>query len=170
MALLRVDPGLIIWLWITFGLVLLILRLTAWDTITGALDKRSQSVAAGLEASRQADAKARSVLVECEQRIREGKAEAVRIIEEARTEASRLREDLLRQTHEEARGIRERARADIEREREDAERALRGQLVSLSFSIAEALLGRETATADNEAFVQQFADKLMAAPTGPSRN
>jgi hypothetical protein len=40
MALLRIDPGLVIWLWITFGIILLILRLTVWDRITGALDKR----------------------------------------------------------------------------------------------------------------------------------
>ena len=45
MALLRVDPGLIIWLWITFGILLLILRLTVWDRITGGLDKRSQKIA-----------------------------------------------------------------------------------------------------------------------------
>ena len=93
MALLRVDPGLVIWLWITFGIILLILRLTVWDRITGALDKRSQKIASDLESARQAGEKASAVLAEYDQKIREGKAEAARIIEEARTEASRLREE-----------------------------------------------------------------------------
>jgi F-type H+-transporting ATPase subunit b len=175
MALLRVHPGLIIWLWIVFGIILLVLRLTVWGKITGALDKRSQKIASDLDAARAAGEKAVSVLAEYEQTIREGKAEAALIIEAARVEASRLREDLLRASQNEVREIRERAEAEMVRAREDAERALRGQVVSLSFSIADALLRRETATADNRAFVEEFAQKLVAgdpraAGGAPSRN
>ena len=64
MALSRVDPGLVIWLWITFGIILLILRFTAWDRITGALDKRSQKIASDLESARLAGEKATAVLAE----------------------------------------------------------------------------------------------------------
>ncbi|MGA2975828.1 MAG: F0F1 ATP synthase subunit B [Spirochaetia bacterium] len=177
MALLRVDPGLIIWLWITFGIILLILRLTVWDRITGALDKRSEKIATDLESARKAGEQAGVVLAEYDQKIREGKAEAARIIEEARGEASRLKEDILRTSQEEAHALKERATHEIERAREDAERALRGQVVTLSFSIADAILKRETGTADNRAFVEQFAEKLVSgassgAPGGasPSRN
>ena len=168
MALLRVDPGLVIWLWITFGIILLILRFTVWGRIMGALDKRSGKIATDLEFARQAGEKATAVLAQYDQTIREGKAEAALIIESARTEASRLREDLLRRSHEEAREQKDRAMQEIERAREDAERALRAQVVSLSFSIADAILKRETGTPDNRVFVEEFADKLLAgAPAGP---
>jgi F-type H+-transporting ATPase subunit b len=181
MALLRVDPGLVIWLWITFGIVLLILRLTVWDTITGALDKRSQKVASDLEAGRLANEKAGVVLAQYDQTIKDGKLEAARIIEEARGQAARLREDVLQQSHEESRELRKKAMEEIQRAQEDAEKALRGQLVTLSFSIANAILKRETATADNRAFVEEFAEKLgsagasqggtgSGAPGAPSRN
>ena len=105
MALLRVDPGLVIWLWITFGIILLILRLTVWDRITGALDKRSQRIASDLESARPAGEKAGAVLAEYDQKIREGRTEAARIIEEARNEASRLREEHPRQSRAEAREV-----------------------------------------------------------------
>jgi F-type H+-transporting ATPase subunit b len=174
MALLRIDPGLVIWLWITFGIILLILRLTVWGRITGALDKRSQKVASDLEFARLAGEKATAVLAEYDQTIRDGKAEAARIIESARTESSRLREEILVKTHEEIREQKDRATQEIERAREDAEKALRGQVVSLSFSIADAILKRETGTKDNTVFVEEFADKLLAGrPAGPgtaSRN
>jgi F-type H+-transporting ATPase subunit b len=159
---LRVDPGLLIWLWITFGIVLLILRFTVWGRITGALDRRSDRIASDLDAARRAGEKAASVLAEYDQKIREGRAEAAQIIEGARAEASRMREETLHQTQREAAEIRERARADIERAREDAEKTLRGQVVSLSFSIADALLKRETESADNRAFVEEFAERLTA--------
>jgi F-type H+-transporting ATPase subunit b len=171
MALLRIDPGLIIWLWITFGIILLILRLTVWDRITGALDTRSQKIASDLEFARQAGEKATAVLAEYDQTIREGKAEAARIIENARGEAAHLREDILLTSHEEARARMDRAMQEIEKAREDAEKALRGQVVSLSFSIADAILKRETGTPDNRVFVKEFADKLIAgAPARPGTN
>ena len=171
MALLRVDPGLVIWLWITFGIILIILRLTVWGRITGGLDKRSARIASDLASAREAGERAGAVLAEYDQKIRDGKLEAARIIEEARTEASRLREGILQQSHDEAREQKERALQEIELAREDAERALRAQVVSLSFSIADSILKRETGTADSKAFVEEFADKLISAGTaGPSRN
>lgn len=170
MALLRVDPGLVIWLWITFGIILLILRLTVWNRITSGLDKRSERIASDLEAARAAGEKAGAVLAEYDQKIREGRNEAARIIEEARNEASRLRESLLLQSQAEAREVMERAAQEIARAQEDAERALRGQVVSLSFSIADSILKRETGSKDNRAFVEEFADKLIAASSRSSRN
>jgi len=169
MVLLRVDPGLVIWLWITFGIVLIVLRLTAWKRITGALDQRSQRVARDLEAARQAGERAGAVQAEYERTLKEGREEAARIIEQARTDASRLRESLLEQSHAEAREVRERALHEIELAREDAERALRGQVISLSFSIADSILKRETGSTDNRAFVEEFADKLLATGAGPDR-
>ena len=162
MALLRVDPGLVIWLWITFGIILLVLRLTVWGRITSGLDKRSERIASDLASARKAGEKAGAVQAEYDQKIRDGKAEAARIIEDARVEASRLKEDILRQSQEESRELKERAAREVERAQEDAERALRGQVVSLSFSIADAILKRETGSADNRAFAAEFAEKLVA--------
>jgi F-type H+-transporting ATPase subunit b len=168
MALLRVDPGLLIWLWITFGIIFLILRLTVWGRITGALDKRSEKIASDLEAARSAGAKASAVLAEYDEKIRAGKTEAARIIEEARVEASRLKESILQESQAEAREMKERATREIERAREDAERMMRGQVVSLSFSIANSILKRETGSADNRAFAEEFAEKLIAAGSSES--
>ena len=175
MALLRLDPGLIIWLWITFGIIILILRFTVWGRITGALDTRSQKIASDLDSARRAGEKATEVLAEYDQKIREGRSEAARIIEEARVQASRLKEEILRQTHEESRALKERATHEIEKAQEDATRALRGQVLSLSFTIADAILKRETGSSDNRAFAEEFADKLTVGAgasggAGPSRN
>ena len=184
MALLRVDPGLVLWLWITFGIVLLVLRLTVWKSITGGLDKRSQRIADDLASARTAGERAGSVQAEYEQKLRDGRAEAALIIEAARGEAARLKEDILRVSQEEARELKERAAREVEKSQEDAERALRGQVVSLSFSIANAILKRETGSSDNRAFVEEFAEKLVAGTSsaggssggagasgaGPSRN
>jgi F-type H+-transporting ATPase subunit b len=162
MVLLRVDPGLVIWLWITFGLVLVILRFTAWKPIVSALDKRSSKIAADLESARVAAEKAAASDREVEQIIREGRGEAARIIEQARTDSSRLREEMEKQAVVEIRELKTRAALEIDKAREEAELALRDRIVGISFSIADALLHRETTTKDNRAFVEEFASKLSA--------
>jgi F-type H+-transporting ATPase subunit b len=161
MALLRVDPGLVLWLWITFGIILLILRFTAWDRITGALDKRSQKIASDLEAGRLATEKASAVLAEYEATIKRGKAEAAQIIEDARSEAARLREEMLGKSWAEVREQRSKAAQEIEKARETAELGIRSQIVEMSFAIADAVLKRETGTRDNRTFVEEFADRLI---------
>ncbi len=164
MALLRVDPGLVIWLWITFGIILLILRFTAWGRITGALDRRSQKIAHDLEAARLAGEKAAAVLAEYDATIRRGKGEAARIIEEARTDAARLREEMLGRTWAEVREVKAKASQEIDKARETAELGIRTRIVEMSFTIAEAILKRETSAADNRAFVEEFADRLIGTP------
>jgi F-type H+-transporting ATPase subunit b len=161
MALLRVDPGLVLWLWITFGIILVILRFTAWDRITGALDKRSQKIASDLEAGRLAQDKASVVLAEYDATIKRGKVEAAQLIEEARTEAARLREEMLEKSWVEVREQKAKAVQEIEKARESAEMGIRSQIVEMSFAIADAVLKRETATKDNRAFVEEFADRLI---------
>jgi F-type H+-transporting ATPase subunit b len=171
MILLRVDPGIVIWLWITFGLVLVILRFTAWDRIVGALEKRSSRIASDLESARVAAEKAAASDREVERIIREGRMEAARIIEQARTDASLLREEMGRQAAEDIRAVKARAALEIDKAREEAELALRDRIVGISFSIADALLHRETTSADNRAFVEEFASRLSAGPAagaGPS--
>ncbi len=161
MALLRVDPGLVLWLWITFGIILLILRFTAWDRITVALDKRSQKIASDLEAGRLASEKASVVLAEYAATIKRGKAEAAQIIEEARTEAARLREEMLSKSWAEVHEQKAKAVQEIEKARETAEMGIRSQIVEMSFAIADAVLKRETDTTDNRTFVEEFADRLI---------
>ena len=67
--------------------------------------------------------------------------------------------------------MKERAENEIVLAREDAERSLRRQVISLSFSIADSILHRETGRADNRALAEEFADRLLASPaSGPARN
>jgi len=164
-ALLRVDPGLVLWLWITFGIILVILRFTAWDRITGALDKRSQKIASDIEAGRQAQEKASVVLAEYEATIKRGKAEAAQLIEEARTEAARLREEMLEKSWAEVREQKAKAAQEIGKARETAEMGIRSQIVEMSFAIANAVLKRETSRPDNRTFVEEFADRLIEGKT-----
>ena len=65
----------------------------------------------------------------------------------------------------------DRAAREIEKAQEDAEKALRGQVVALSFSIADAILKRETGTPTTRRSSKSSpTSSLRRLPPAPSRN
>lgn len=160
MNLLRVDPGLVIWLWVTFGIVLIVLRLTAWDTIMGALDKRSSKIVTDLASAEAAAGKAAAMLKDYEARIAEGKLEAARIVEQARSEASAVKERMARETQEQILEDKRKARLEIEKAREDAMLSVQGEISSLALLLASSILKREVTAADNARLIADFSARL----------
>lgn len=98
MTLLRVEPGLVIWLWIAFGIIVLVLRLTVWDRIVGGLDARAQRIRGDLDGARATGEEAKKVLEDARAKLEEGKRQAALVVEQARYQASVLREELLAKT------------------------------------------------------------------------
>ena len=174
MALLRVDPGLVIWLWITFGIILLILRLTVWGQ-----DHRRRWTRGRRRSPRTSSRRARPGRrpARCSPSTTRRSARArPRPRASSRRRATRPRgsaKSILQQSQAEARELKERAAQEIERAREDAERALRGQVVSLSFSIADSILKRETGNPGQPGVrrgVRRQADRRRRRRRAPSRN
>jgi F-type H+-transporting ATPase subunit b len=160
MNLLRVDPGLVIWLWITFGIVLVVLRFTVWDKVMGGLDKRSNKIVTDLADAASASGKAVAMLKEYEAKIEEGKLEAARIVEQGRTEASAAKERMARETQEQILEDKRKAHLEIEKAREDAMLSIQGEIASLSLLLASSILKREVSAADNARLIAEFSEKL----------
>jgi F-type H+-transporting ATPase subunit b len=163
MSLLRVEPGLLIWLWITFVIVIVILRLTVWNRIVGGLDARAERIRSDLDGARKAGEDAHTLLEESTSRLEEGRQQAALVIEQARYQASVLREQLLSQVREDIEAERRKAAREIEQAREDAVRQLRTEVITLALEVARTVLKREVSTQDGTALVDEFLD------TFPSR-
>jgi F-type H+-transporting ATPase subunit b len=164
MNLLRVEPGLLIWLWIAFGIIVLILRLTVWDRIVGGLDARGARIQGDLASAHAAQEEAKRLLEEAKANLEEGKHQAAIVIEQARYQASVLREKLLADSRAELAAERARASREIAQEREETVARLRQEVVSLSLEVARAVLNRTVTGADGEALAAELLEKF------PGRN
>ena len=60
--MLEINPGLIIWTIITFVIVLVILRATAWKPLLGALTAREEKIRSSLKDAQDAQQQARALL------------------------------------------------------------------------------------------------------------
>ena len=102
MALFKIDPGVIIWTWITFILVLIILGKSTWKTIIRGLNSRADKIQDDLKEAERTKEKAKKSLATYREQIDNAKVEASSIIENARIEANRVREKIISNAREEA--------------------------------------------------------------------
>lgn len=156
----RVDPGLIIWLWVTFGILFLILRKTAWPAIIKGLDARAERVKNDLEKAKALREEAEEKKREYEKKLLEAKDEARRILEAARRDAVALTDEMQTNTRKELEDEKKRARIEIAKAQEEARNAVQHEIVYLATEMAERILQREVSEKDQTRLVETFFKEL----------
>ena len=107
----------LIWGSISFAVLLFLLWKFAYPPVKKGMDDRTERIRAELEAADAAKSEAQAVLDEYQAQLADAKAEAGRIIEEARQAADAIKRDQEARLQAELAELRQRAVADIERPR-----------------------------------------------------
>jgi F-type H+-transporting ATPase subunit b len=158
--LLAPDAGLIVWITITFAVLLFLLKKFAWGPITSALATREDTIRESMEQAERALAEAKQLQSDNTKARREAEAQAQSIIREARDESERLRTEEVDKTRDQIHQLQETAQAEIEREKENALNSLRQEVADLAIQAAEAIL-RENLDADRQKkIVEDFLGDL----------
>jgi F-type H+-transporting ATPase subunit b len=144
--------------WGTFGF-LIVFAFLAWKgipAIRNTMDARTERIRGDLEGAESAKAEAQSVLDEYRAQLADAKAEAGRIIEEARSAADGVRRDQESRLQTELAGMRERAAADVEAAKAQAIADLRGEVATLAIGAAEIVVGRNLDHDTQAQLVEQY--------------
>lgn len=140
MSIITPSFGLIFWQFVTFIIVLLILRKYAWKTILSSLKQRDESINEALEKAELARRQTESLKMENEKLLAEARLEREKVLKDAFNTAESIRQ----QAKEEAAKISEKlindARAAIEAEKNSALQEVKRISSELSIEIAEKLL------------------------------
>lgn len=131
------------------------------------LDERTAKIEGGLAKAESAQAEAAAALAEYHQQLQEARTEAARIREEARTEGSAIVADLRVKASEDASRIVETAHRQIEAERQQAAVSLRNDVGLLATELASKIVGESLEDAARQSrVVDRFLDELEAAGPG----
>jgi F-type H+-transporting ATPase subunit b len=153
----------IIWAAIAFLIVFTLLAWKAWPAIKKALQDREDRVRADLERAEAARTEAESQLGDYQRQLAEARAEAGRIIEEARQAADQVRKDLMAKAEADAAELRGRAGDDIKLATDRALADLQSRVADLSIELAEKVveknLDRETQIQLIENYINQVGSK-----------
>ena len=94
-SLLEVNPGLVIWTFIVFGIVLFLLHRFAWGPITLALDTRASKIHRDLESAKEIKEDAEKKLSSYLSQLDNLKKEGQKILEESKLEAEKISSKIL---------------------------------------------------------------------------
>lgn len=155
-----INPGLIIWTLVVFGILLFILWRWGFPVLVKSVEERERRMQKLLEDAEHANAEAQRLLEEHKKQIAAARTEAQDILAKAKTVSQKEREALLAKAREEYEALLNRARKDIDAEKEKAIQALRREAVDLSIAAASRVIEANLDTDANRKLVTEFLESL----------
>lgn len=155
-----INPGLIIWTLVVFGILLLLLWRFAFPAIVKSVEDRERRIQKQLEDAERANAEAQRLLEEHKKQIAAARHEAQEILGKAKTVSQKERETLLAKAREEYDALLSRARKDIEAEKDKAILELRREAVELSIAAASRVIQANLDNEANRKLVNDFLESL----------
>lgn len=160
--LFTVEPGLMIWTMVTFLVVLLILRVTAWKPLMAALAEREQKIEGAIAEASRIKNEAEQLFAKYQTMIDRAKDESRAILDEARRDGIALQESIKDRAKQEAEEFKTRAQREIELQKEAALKEIWDQTADLSTLLASKVLGRTLQGADQERLVKELLAGVQA--------
>ena len=158
--MLSLDPGVMIWAWITFVVLLFLLYKIAWKPILSAIDNREKLIQDSIEQAEKAKKESEELLEKHEKLIRNAEEEAQKIIKENKELAEKSRQELIEHAKEESNKLREKAKLEIEHEKESALQALRSEVVDLTMTATKKLIGDVLDDSRHRGIIENYIQKL----------
>ena len=143
MKLIMPDTGLLIWMMITFLIVLILLRKFAWKPILKMIKDREESIDSALKSAENAKLEMQALKSDNEKILALARNERDTMMKDARDMKEQIVGEAKGKAKEEADKILTSAREAIQNEKMAAITELKNQVALLSVEIAEKILKRE---------------------------
>lgn len=154
--MLNLDPGMMIWGWVTFLVLLILLYKVAWKPILSTIDKRENTIQDSLDSAKNAQEEAEILLSKHQEMIKSAEQEAQNLIRENKDLAEKSKQEILAQARNTAQNFIEKAKADIEKEKEAALLSLRTEVADLVISATRKIIGETLDEAKHRQMVDDF--------------
>jgi F-type H+-transporting ATPase subunit b len=151
----------IIWSAVCFAIILAFFIWKFLPAIKKTLDERAEAIEGGIKKAEIAQAEAAAALAEYKDKLAEGRAEAAKIRDQARQDATAIGNEVREQAAADAARILANAQSAIEAERQSAIVSLRAEVGSLAIDLASGVIGQSLSD-DKKAssLVDQFLAEL----------
>jgi F-type H+-transporting ATPase subunit b len=156
----------VIWGAVGFLVVLFFMLKFGFPAAKKGMNDRTAKIQADLDAAEQAKADAEAVRSDYQSKVADAKAEAARIIEEARQSADQLRSDQQARLNEELAAARAQAQVDIDAAKGQAMSELRGEVATIAIGAAESVVGANLDRDAQTRLVEDYINRVQAAPSG----
>lgn len=158
MELIMPGIGLIFWMTLSFGLVLIILRNFAWKPILATIKERENHIARSLQQSKKIQRELADLDATKEKLLLQARENANELIKQAKLDSEEIIKKAQQQAMKDANQIIEDAKKTILAERKAAEKEIRQQIVMLSVDMAQKVIKKEF---QDPQIRSSYIDKLL---------
>tara|TARA_B100001964_G_scaffold78710_1_gene89008 strand:- start:244 stop:747 length:504 start_codon:yes stop_codon:yes gene_type:complete len=153
--LVQLDPGLFVWTILTFLVLLGVLAKFAWNPLLKMLKDREELIRSSLDDAEKARAELERLNSEGEDIVNKARSEAQTILAEGKAAASKLKDETLNATKDQAKSILTEAEKQIRIEKDKAIEEIKSEVVDLSLSVAAKLIKKNISREDNQALIDE---------------
>ncbi|MGA1868206.1 MAG: F0F1 ATP synthase subunit B [bacterium] len=158
-GLLEIQPGMLVWTLITFGLVVFVLWKYVWNTILGAIDTRADKIIHELQRAEEEREVADGLLEENKRILLKAKEEAMEIVSKAKSRTVEIKDNTLNQTKKEAEQLVKKAYRDIEQIRRKELYNFKKELVEITFRITNKFVQKQIDISEGARLVDQYLEE-----------
>ena len=160
--LVQPDPGLYIWTILTFLVLVALLARFAWRPLLDALERRQEGIRKSLDDARQARQELERVKADAAKLLAEARAEANDIVSRTRSDAARFADEMKVKARADAEALVKQADRQITMQTNRAMESIRREAVELSIAIASKILRRDISREDNERLIQDTLQEMQS--------
>ena len=142
--------GLVFWMFLSFGVIVFVLKKFAWKPILATLKEREEGIQHALDAAKRAKEEMATLQSNNERILNEAKLERDQLIKEAREMKDSIIAEAKTKANIEAERLLTSARETINNEKLTAITELKNQVATLSLEIAEKILKEELSSKDKQ--------------------
>ena len=153
---LGLDPSILLAQIVNFIILLLILRVIAYQPLRKVLEQRRQRIAQGLEDARRAEEKLDNIEKDYQAKLDEARVEGQKVVAEASATAEKQAAAIVAKANEDAGRVKAQAQEEAELERNRILADLRSQVASLTIAATNKLIGASLDEQRQRALVDEF--------------
>ncbi len=163
MELFTPEFGLVFWMFVAFLCLYVILAKWAWPFIIKSMEERADLIDKGVAYAQEAKSHLDNAKAEADKLIAQARNEQAEILREASKMRNELIENARGEAAVEAKKVSEAAQVSLEQSRKEAEKKLRAEVGDLALQIAEKVIRRNIASDDAQrALVDQYLSEVEA--------
>ncbi|HEM2801420.1 TPA: F0F1 ATP synthase subunit B [Streptococcus suis] len=144
----------------SFAVLIILIRVFAWDKITGIFEERANKIANDIDAAEEKLTAAANLVQQREDELVQGRIESQKIIQDAVERAKLEKKRILEQADVEIQGLKQKAQLEIEAEKREAQENLRVQVAELAFDLASKIILEDLDQQAHSNLIDRYLDKL----------
>ena len=144
----------------SFAVLIILIRVFAWDKITGIFEERANKIANDIDAAEEKLTAAANLVQQREDELVQGRIESQKIIQDAVERAKLEKKRILEQADVEIQGLKQKAQLEIEAEKREAQENLRVQVAELAVDLASKIILEDLHQQAHSNLIDRYLDKL----------